>query len=76
MANGMEKITLVPLHSVESGLLQEHETLDLGFGVSVESCKSLLGIADLGIWNHKQIQDDRDEIAAWNVCLVHRYQSS
>jgi len=58
---------------VEHTFLEKPEPIDLGFGISVESCRELFADSDLWIWNHRQIQDDKDEIDSWNVCLVHRY---
>jgi hypothetical protein len=70
-----QKITILPLHSAEHNLLVENESLNLGYGVSVERCKELLASADLWIWTHKRAQDDEEEIKGWDTCLVHRYRS-
>ena len=70
-----QKITILPLHSAEHNLIADNEAFDLGFGVSVERCKDLLGSSDLSIWNHNRVQDDGEEINSWDTCLVHRYQS-
>ena len=70
-----QKMTIVPLRSAEHHLLDDDLSLDLGFGVTVESCRGLLAGSDLWIWNHKHIQDDEDEINSWDTCLVHRYES-
>jgi len=71
----LRKITIVPLHSAEHHVLTENDSLDLGFGLSVERCKELLASSDLWIWNHKKLQDDEEEINGWDTCIVHRYQS-
>jgi hypothetical protein len=70
-----QKITILPLHSAQHNLVADNEAFDLGFGVSVERCKDLLGSSDLWIWNHNRVQADEEEIDTWDTCLVHRYQS-
>jgi hypothetical protein len=68
-----EKMTVVPLRSAENTLLAPDESIDLGFGVSVERCQKLLASADRFIWSHKGNPDDEKEIGSWDICLVHRY---
>lgn len=69
------KVTIVPLRSADQAVLRTEEVYDLGFGVSVERCKTLLSDSDLWIWNHRKVQEDEDEINSWDTCLVHRYDS-
>lgn len=73
--NKRTKMTLLPLRWASHDLLAVGESIDLGFGVSVERCRELLASADLWIWNHKGIKDDADELNTWDICLVHRYEA-
>lgn len=70
-----EKMTIVPLRSAESSLIAPGESIDLGFGVSVEHCENLLASADRFIWSHQGNPDDEKEIGSWGICLVHRYMA-
>src|SRR5260370_40412230 len=71
-----EKMTVMPLRSTEENLLAPDETIELGFGVSVERCRKMLAAADRFIWSHKKNPDDEKEIDSWDICLVHRFTSS
>jgi len=68
------KMTIVPLRSAEDNLLADNESVSLGFGMSVERCKKLLGDSNLWIWHHKASPFDKEEMDDWDICLVHRYQ--
>lgn len=70
-----DKVTIIPLRSAESSLIAPGESIDLGFGVSIEHCDELLASADRFIWSHKGNPEDEKEIGSWRICLVHRYKS-
>ena len=68
------KITIVPLRSAEHNLLLEGESLDLGFGISVENCTNLLAASDLWLWEQSYSAPGDEGIKNWDTCLVHRYK--
>lgn len=70
-----DKLTILPLHSIESNVLGENEVFDLGFGISVEKCKGLLKRTDKSLWNWEASKRDDKELEKWDICLVRRYQS-
>jgi hypothetical protein len=71
---GIEKLTVVPLHWCELPY-EDDLKIDLGFGFSIERLRKFLDSADLGIWKWKG-SPEQDEIDRWDLCLVHRYESS
>ena len=70
----IEKLTVVPLHWCD--VPDENQPkIDLGFGFSIERLRKFLDSADLGVWKWKGSREP-DEIDRWDLCLVHRYESS
>lgn len=70
-----DKMTIMPLHSAESDLLGKSGSFDLGFGISIEHCSTLLKATDTSLWSWEASERDEREIERWDICLVRRYQS-